>query len=487
MCRHFLISCVVVPGIIIRDIAFLAWTVARMYIIPQSFPSLMPECWITLSATGWTLSPPEEQRELLQLQQEVKKNRITMETYAPGVYSGTRWFFNNDDLIKKTPDYHITINMASVRCDGLESAASFADAYNFYPTDGMTLFQRSGDEYFRIMGGWDVTASPGVTAREGMDKLVPVENWRGYCSRSNFAAGATDGGSNAVAGYIFEKMNASAKEGVNDKGNSEGLNEVLYGFKAYKSYFILGDYMVALGAGVTNKRLELDGEIRTTIDQTAWTDEVFSMKREKWSLSLPALTRFLSADGTPLWLVQKGKFAYRILPEYTREAFVTCETRPTDWVKRNKVNEKKQGLPSEVRILRLWANHGQRPVDDTYGYVVYAGRQIPSDELPFRVLQNDTLVQAVCSMDGKVVEAVLYPGNKGLQAEGLSLSASAPCAVLIREEAGEIVVSVTDACMNAALKGIRIVLNGREIKVPMPQGMLCGKPAVIRVDRMTNQ
>ena len=42
----------------------------------------------------------------------------------------------------------------------------------------MTLFQRSGDEYFRIMGGWDVTASPGVTAREGMDKLVPVENWR---------------------------------------------------------------------------------------------------------------------------------------------------------------------------------------------------------------------------------------------------------------------------------------------------------------------
>ena len=156
--------------------------------------------------------------------------------------------------------------------------------------------------------------------------------------------------------------------------------------------------MVALGAGVTNKHPELDGEIRTTIDQTAWTDEVFSMKRGKMELVASGTHSLLSADGTPLWLVQKGKFAYRILPEYTREAFVTCETRPTDWVKRNKVNEKKQGLPSEARILRLWANHGQRPVDDTYGYVVYAGRQMPSDELPFRVLQNDTLVQAVCSM-----------------------------------------------------------------------------------------
>lgn len=150
------------------------------------------------------------------------------------------------------------------------------------------------------MGGWDVTASPGVTAREGMDKLVPVENWRGYCSRSNFAAGATDGGSNAVAGYIFEKMNASAKEGVNDKGNSEGLNEVLYGFKAYKSYFILGDYMVALGAGVTNKRPELDGEIRTTIDQTAWTDEVFSMKGENGACRFRHSLAFVGRWYSPL-------------------------------------------------------------------------------------------------------------------------------------------------------------------------------------------
>ena len=151
-----------------------------------------------------------------------------MAGYAPGMYSGTRWFFNNDDLIKeKPPDCHIMVNMASVRCDGLESAPNFADAYNFYPTDGMTLFQRSGNEYRSIMGGWDVTASPGVTAREGMERLEPVVNWRGYCSKHNYAAAATDGSGDAVAGYIFEKMNASEKEGVNDRGSSAGCNEVL--------------------------------------------------------------------------------------------------------------------------------------------------------------------------------------------------------------------------------------------------------------------
>lgn len=424
----------------------------------------------------------EEQKELLQLQQEARNNRITMASYLPGIYQGTRWFFNNDDLIKKTPEYHVTINMASVRCDGLESAASFADAYNFYPTDGMTLFQRDGDEYFRIMGGWDVTASPGVTAREGMNKLTPVENWRGYCSKHNYAAGATDGGGNAVGGYIFEKMNASDKEGVNDRGNGSKLNQLLYGFKAHKSYFVLGDYMVALGAGVTNLQPEQQGNILTTIDQTAWVDEVFMMKQGK-KQSITSGVHALTSTKTPIWLMQKGKFAYRALPAYTREAFVTCETRPTDWVKRNKVNENKTDLPADTRILRLWANHGQRPVNDTYGYVVYMGKGMPADKLPFHVLQNDTLVQAVQSVDKSVLEVVFYPGNTGLKAKGLSLSASAPCVVLIKEEAHSYVFSVTDACMDASLKEIKLLFNGKPINVPMSQGMLCGKPAVLRITK----
>lgn len=44
-----------------------------------------------------------EQAELWQLWKEVKEKHIRMAGYAPGMYSGTRWFFNNDDLIKKTP------------------------------------------------------------------------------------------------------------------------------------------------------------------------------------------------------------------------------------------------------------------------------------------------------------------------------------------------------------------------------------------------
>lgn len=416
-----------------------------------------------------------EQAELRQLWKEVKEKHIRMAGYAPGMYSETRWFFNNDDLIKKTPDCHIMVNMASVRCDGLESAPNFADAYNFYPTDGMTLFQRSGNEYRSIMGGWDVTASPGVTAREGMERLEPVVNWRGYCSKHNYAAAATDGSGDAVAGYIFEKMNASEKEGVNDRGSSAGCNEVLYGVKAYKSYFIQGDYMVALGAGITNRQSGQPGHIRTTIDQTALLNDVCLLEKgKKTALSAGVHTWKISGKNTP-WLVQEGQFAYRVLPEYSRKAFVACETRPANWVLHNKTNAGKKNLPDSVKILRLWIDHGQAPVDDTYGYTVYTGKGTPSARLPFRVLRNDSLVQAVQSADKKLLQAVFYPGNNGLQAGGVSLTASEPCTVMIKTVAGKSVFTVTDACMNAALKKITLTYNGKTIEVPMPQGEFCGR------------
>ena len=87
-----------------------------------------------------------ELQEIKQLYAETQNKSIDMKEFAD-YYNGTRWFFNNDDLIKKTDRYHIIVNMASVRCDGIESAKGFADSYNFCTTDGATLFQKSGNEY----------------------------------------------------------------------------------------------------------------------------------------------------------------------------------------------------------------------------------------------------------------------------------------------------------------------------------------------------
>lgn len=426
---------------------------------------------------------PEEQIELTQLAKESGKNNIKMTNYPEGNYYGTRYFFNNDDLIKKNEKYHIIVNMASVRCDGIESATNFADNYNFFTADGLTFFHKEGDEYRKIMGGWDITATPGVTAREGMDKLTPVTNWRGYCSKYNFAGSATNGDENAVAGFIFEKMNGSDKDNVNDKGTNAGKNPTLYGVKAYKSYFILGDYFVALGAGITNLNPEMEGSIRTTIDQTAKENEVTIIENGS-SRPAPVGEQSFIVNGKPIWVKQKNKFAYTILPEFTKNASFVYEKKKADWTKMNKANEKVQNLPQQADILRLWVDHGQKVTNGTYGYVVYTGDDIPLQKLPFNILRNDTLIQAVESTDSKLIEAVFYKANTPLNEKGISLTSSAPCVVLIEDKGNEYVISVTDPEMNASLKQINLNFEGKDITIDMPQGQYCGKPSTIKYKKI---
>ncbi len=422
----------------------------------------------------------DEQAELQQLLNETQTYTIRMKSYPAGFYNGTRWFFNNDDLIKKNDRYHIMVNMASVRCDGLESAVDFADEYNFFTDDGMTLFEKSGNEYRSVFGGWDVTASPGVTAREGMDKLTPVTNWRGYCSKFNFAGAATAGGDNAVAGFIFEKMNASKKNNVNDRGTSANENPVLYGVKAHKAWFMLGDYFVALGAGVTNLHPEMEGKIRTTIDQTA-SNEPLKLFQDGKTLKMKTGVQSFTENGKPLWVIQKNQFAYTILPEWTQNAFFVNETKQDDWIKLNKQNKSIAGLPESVNILRLWVDHGQTVKDGTYGYVVYTGENQPDKLLPFSVLRNDTLVQAIQSTDGKVTEAVFYSANASLRAGKEIIKVSAPCVLLMDKSGKNAVLSVEDPQMNTRLKQIRISAGTNTYSVDLPQGALAGKPAVVQL------
>ena len=163
------------------------------------------------------------------------------------------------------------------------------------------------------------------------------------------------------------------------------------------------------------------------------------------------------------------------MPEYTRNASFVYETKKTDWVGRNGSNKGKKDLPGQVDILRLWIDHSRTPVDDTYGYVVYAGDGMPMDKLPFQVLRNDTLVQAVENNNGEVVEAVFYKEGTGLKTSRGELSVSAPCAILIDKDK----LSVTDATMNPDCKEITVSYGGKRITVAMPQGMLCGKSVTV--------
>ncbi len=430
---------------------------------------------------NWTSSfTPEQLAELRQFKREAEQHKLIMENYPDGDYHGTRYFFNNDNFAKKTSAYYSLISMASLRCDGIESFHKKADAYNLYTCDGMTFFQRAGNEYKLAMGAWNLTAPPGVTARQ-LDVLQPFTNWRGYTSKRNFAAGATRGGENGVAGFIFEKMNASAKKNVNDRTGLDEKNPDILGIKAFKSYFWFGDMFLAMGAGISDLSDSSDRPIWTVLDQTLGKDEILEN------------TGLQEIHGEKITWVENNGFSYAVLPEYTDGGiFFNIEKRQTFYDSLNVENRALGEKPEKVVVFQMWIDHGNEPENANYAYLVNCNPD-KLEEIP-RVLQNDTLIQAACSSDGKTLEAMFYAPGQKLRFGNYWFEVSAPCAFMLEEKNKQLYFTVCDAKMDENLRQILIRTNlpvkgdhitrqkdYRLLSIPLPGEPYRGKPATVLV------
>lgn len=388
---------------------------------------------------------PDELDELNQFKKEAESNNLLMLNYSDGFYHGTRYFFNNDNFAKKTDRYYALISMASIRCDGIESFFKKADGYNIYTCDGMTLFQRNGDEYKKAMGAWNLTAPPGVTARQ-LEELQPFTNWRGYTSKHNFAAGATHGGSNGVTGFIFEKLNGTAKKDVNDLTGLNEKNPGIYGIKAYKSYFWFGDVLLAMGAGITDREKEFDSPVWTVVEQTLARGN---------NIDLAGAQRICNPEIK--WL-QNNNFAYGVIPEYTTgEIYYCVEKRKTFYDSLNVSNSNIKNLPGELNIFQMWIDHGSHPNNQSYAYLVNCNPE-KSTDIP-RIIENDSTLQAACSEDGHIIEAIFYDTSKRLVIDEYWFEVSSECAFLAEIESDKIRFTVCDAKMKRNLDSISIKTN----------------------------
>lgn len=361
----------------------------------------------------------EEVDELKQYLNEANNKNLFMLNQPKGFYHGSRYFFDNDDMIHKNPDYYIMVNMASNRVDGVESATKMADSYNIFTADGATLFQRSGDEYRKIFGALNPYYYPGVTTRASTEKLTPVNNWRGYNSEFDFAAGATLG-KDFVAGFIYRKNDAAQKTFKPEIwAKIKENNPFIYGVLAYKSYFLFGNTFLALGAGITNEKSEFDGSIVTTMDQTLLADD--SLKIGEWE--------------------RNNGFFYKIIPEYTTgKPVVKREKRKTNWKDMNAQNN----IPDEeVEIFEISIDHGKNITNGTYAYVVECSGEVPQ-KLP-EILENSTKIQAAQSPDGLTIGAIFFDSSATLNSSLGKIMVDKPCALLVTTENGKLIYKTFDA------------------------------------------
>ena len=431
--------------------------------------------------------------ELNQFKSEAATYKISMTNYPNGSYNGTRYFFNNDDLIKKNKDYMVLINMASSRTYGLESAIDAANGFNLFACDGTTLYQKSGDEYLKAYGALNQSALPGITSRQiDNSALVGITLWGGFNSKHNFAAGATSLGTNFAGGFIFEKQDAPATAAGTTPNNQ---NPGIYGVKAYKSYFMMGDMLVAMGAGITNLNTSLAGNIITSVEQNLRKTDLAVNNIPVTAATYSEILK-TATDNTVAtkWVTNNG-FAFGVLPTYTSgEVKLTAETRNTIW--QTLAPALNTGAETTQAMMQLQIDHGKTVTNGTYVYLVSATGTIPA-QLPV-IISNNTSLQATAAVDSSLIGGVFYDNLLGITFGKYSYKLSAPAALLIENyNSDSISVTLTDAKMNSALitmtltttlpiSGTIVSKSGNNyiISVNLPQGELCGSPVTVKVKRI---
>ncbi|MCZ8510954.1 polysaccharide lyase beta-sandwich domain-containing protein [Paenibacillus filicis] len=402
------------------------------------------------------------EEQLREMNELLKRRDIQhMDGYPLGYYKGVRYFWNNDDLIKKTDRLYFYVNMASNRCSGVEFAHSMADRLNFFTADGYYVIARNGDEWAKSKGAWEIASLPGITARHvETAKLVPETNWSGYNSLHPFAGGVARD-ENGAAAFIFEKDDRRKADGAGIKHNQS--NKEIFGVKAYKSYFIMEDMIVCLGAGISDLQPELGSEIRTTINQTSWatdiiysSDERLPIEGHKGRFKVRGLE---SGKGIP-WVKQDG-ILYAVFPEHTSgEVAMLAEERKSHWELLNSTNRQEDN--ETCKVFQLWINHGQAPVESKYSYLMYTGDQEPQtflDSNPVRIISNTTGLQAVANKDHSILQAVFYDSGTVCTADTFSMKISHSAVVMLEQQGEELLVTVSDPCQDVNLKELIVYLT----------------------------
>ena len=402
--------------------------------------------------------PRERAAELQQFLSESKTNALFMLNYPDGQYHGTRYFYNNDDAIKKTPAYYVLINMSSRSTDGLESAYPGAAGYNFYMCDGSVLLEREGGEHKKVLGAYNLTAWPGVTARQVPD-LKPVVNWSGYSSSANLAGGVADGSDNFVAGFIFDKENAGRRKLQKNARPDE--NPGIYDLQANKSYFMFGNTLLALGAGIENKNPKLEGNIWTTLEQT--------IKSPDYAVA--------SAGGMD-WIRNNNVFYAVVTGATSGKTENLVEKRKTRW--RQLGGNPPDTEETEVDVLQIWIDHGREVSQGRYAYLAHFGDKTP-DKTPV-ILANSTKVQGASNPDGTLVGAVFYDAASKIDTPLGPLAVTAPCVVMVRKTDGKMSIIVADTGMTEGLDKIGVEIGGHRVDVQLPSGLHQGKQGKAELD-----
>ncbi|MCP5532376.1 MAG: polysaccharide lyase 8 family protein [Akkermansiaceae bacterium] len=318
---------------------------------------------------------------------------------------GFRHFWRSDSSVHHRPGFSVFLKTSSTRTLQPETGNG-EGLKNLHLGDGVTLIQAHGNEYDDIMPVWNWRMLPGTTAEQGSYPLKPASDW-GVAGTSTHAGGAGNGTS-GVTSFRYSRL----------------------GVTALKSWFFLGDRMVALGSGI--EAPAATSPVFTTVNQCLLVGDVTVSAAEGESHVFDG-----SPPGNLRWAHHDG-----IGYVFPTGANVTLEAgnRTGTW---QSINSSQSPALVDKDVFSLAIDHGNAVTGGTYAYIVGPvadAAAMEGNPLGDVVVErNDPVAQAASDPAAGITAATFWTTG-----EAAGIHAEAACCVVFRQIGGHIDVSVSD-------------------------------------------
>lgn len=340
-----------------------------------------------------------------------------IESHKPQNIIGNKHFWRSDYTVHHRSEFFTSLKMCSERTVGIELNMNSENKLGYWLPYGLTYIYRRGNEYQGIFPAWDWARLPGVTN----PYFEYVEKGKGvaYTQETSFVGGVSDG-----------KFGISAMDFSRDSTKSK------------KAWFWFDEEWVALGAGIQSTH---EAHIVTGINQCHLNGKVV-VDGEEFEGGSKKLAN-------PKW-VAHDSIAY-IFPG---DEPVKLKAEPQYG---NMQRIYGLGVDSiyAPQVFSLWFDHGVKPENANYEYIVVPAKSTPEVEkyakdLPLTILSNTSKLQAVRHDKSKITGIVFHEAGK-LSIDEITVKVDEPSLVLIDHEKG--LVSISDP--TAKLEKINITIQ----------------------------
>lgn len=375
-----------------------------------------------------------------------------------GMATGQKHFWRGDYSLCYSPAYSFDVRMASTRTYRNENGNG-ENLKGYFLSEGAHTITVDGDEYLDIFPVWNWTRIPGITAPQKTSIPKPAQ-WGTY-GTSNFAGGV----SNGSQGISVFSLN-----------NSEyGINTV-----AKKAWFMFGDEIICLGAGITSTATE---EINTTANQCLLNGDIVASSNRAEIILTTGTHTLTDAD----WIYH-DKVGY-FFPKKDN-VYLTNENRTGNW---NAINSTYS--TSETKdVFTLWFNHGTKPTAAKYAYIIVPGktldetRQYSTDNI--KILINSDSVQVVQNLSQNMWGFVFYKAATFTNGN-FTLKAGNPCVMMLENpETASVNGWLADPSQIKRRLNLRFVSNvlgnEKELIAELPKTPYAGSTVELVIDSNTS-